>query len=196
MKTHTEYLEALDYLKAQRFVRKAHEFLRGLDFDAIAFMGTSGALVAPMLAAKMKKGLILVRKGGPRSNGSHSASVVEGALDSKRYVIVDDFICSGRTVKSIVSKLEKYMPKKFDLATMSHISKPAPMLVGVYEYARNSGRYLGKLHTPERCFNSAISPLFIPAREELKKALDKDFVKDLPVGPPPAEIHLRPRVGV
>ncbi len=71
MKNHSEYLEALDVAKANAFIEAACEKLRGLDFDAIAFTGSSGALIAPMLAWRLGKGLILVRKGGPRTNVPH-----------------------------------------------------------------------------------------------------------------------------
>ncbi len=150
MKNYSEYLQALDVAKANIFIERAVQKLRVLDFDAIAFTGSSGALIAPMLALRLGKGLILIRKGGPRSNKSHSVSVVEGMLGAKRYIIVDDFICSGRTIITIAQKIRKYLPAR--------IAKP--MLVGVYEYARKVNSKYGKLHTQQRIFNASIKKCF------------------------------------
>jgi orotate phosphoribosyltransferase len=77
-------------------------------FEAIAFRGMSGALIAPMVAEAMNKQLILVRKG----ESSHSDHEVEGyriALDT-HYIILDDLISSGETVKVIVEKIHEHAP--------------------------------------------------------------------------------------
>jgi orotate phosphoribosyltransferase len=79
-----------------------------LIFDSIAFRGMSGALCAPTLAVRMKKNLIMVRKEGDKN---HSGSLVEGFSNSKRYIIVDDFIDSGNTVCEIVKAVKKFSPK-------------------------------------------------------------------------------------
>lgn len=67
------------------------------EFDAIAFRGMSGALIAPEIARRLNKGLIMVRK---QTEDSHSSYKAEGLLGC-RYVIVDDMIASGDTVKAI-----------------------------------------------------------------------------------------------
>src|ERR1039458_774894 len=62
--------------------------LRDQEFDAFAFSGMSGALVAPILANILCKELIMVRiPGTPRC---HSKLPVEGYCGSKRYVLVED----------------------------------------------------------------------------------------------------------
>lgn len=74
-----------------------------IDFDAIAFRGVSGALVAPAVAAELHKPLLLVRK---NSESSHSLYQVEGCDKYKcRYIIIDDFVCSGSTIKAIVNDI-------------------------------------------------------------------------------------------
>src|SRR5271157_2919582 len=80
---------------------------KALDFDAIAFRGHSGSLLAAPLALKLKKSLILVRK---PSEDSHSAFDVSGDVAAKRYLIVDDLICSGATVRSIVEEVKVFAP--------------------------------------------------------------------------------------
>lgn len=71
------------------------------DFDAFAFRGMSGALIAPILAAKFNKNLLMVRK---NTEGSHADDLVEGDNIPQRYIIVDDFVASGRTLR--VTRLE------------------------------------------------------------------------------------------
>lgn len=80
---------------------KAHDS----EFDAIAFRGMSGAMIAPMLAAKLKKNLLMVRKPDQQA---HSSRAVEGILAPQRYVIVDDLISSGRTIDSIVEEIKNF----------------------------------------------------------------------------------------
>jgi orotate phosphoribosyltransferase len=72
-------------------------------FDAIAFRGLSGALVAPAVAMRMNKSLIAVRK----AKTDHSPNMVEGDVTARRYVIVDDFVCSGTTIEHIVREIRK-----------------------------------------------------------------------------------------
>jgi adenine/guanine phosphoribosyltransferase-like PRPP-binding protein len=71
-------------------------------FDAIAYRGMSGALVAPAVALRLKKDLIFVRK----NESCHTNMKVEG-VECKRYVIVDDMVSSGTTVRTIKEKIEE-----------------------------------------------------------------------------------------
>ena len=80
-------------------------------FDAIAFSGMSGALIAPCVALRMNKEMIMVRK--PTATGardSHSDHWIEGDIAARNYIIVDDFIESGRTRDYIIRKLEEASP--------------------------------------------------------------------------------------
>lgn len=70
-------------------------------FDAIAVSGYSAALVAPIIAHRMKKNLILVRKD---SESRHSTYLVEGPVN-QRYIIIDDIIDSGHTLKFIEERV-------------------------------------------------------------------------------------------
>lgn len=75
------------------------------EFDAIAFRGTSGALMAPIISALLKKHLIMVRK----RDGHHGQYEVEGALDC-RYIILDDIIATGGTVNTIQLEIKDVSP--------------------------------------------------------------------------------------
>src|ERR1017187_8038151 len=89
---HGGYLSNLIEMdKLEETLKKAALILRHYKFDAIAFRGMSGALIAPALALKLDKTLLMVRKpkvqGDP--NGAHSSEMVEGDVAARTYVIVD-----------------------------------------------------------------------------------------------------------
>jgi hypothetical protein len=92
-----------------RFVKLALKTIKKLvkdtklDFDTIVFRGMSGALLAPLVAQTLKKELLMVRK----DDGTHSSYKVEGNLATKRYIILDDLICTGETLKHIFSTLHR-----------------------------------------------------------------------------------------
>lgn len=88
-------------LKAE--VDKAVEILNQCpDFDAIAFTGLSGAVLASAVALRMDKLMYCVRKSG---ENRHSDYEVEGPLGKLRYVIIDDLIMSGATVRRIINQV-------------------------------------------------------------------------------------------
>lgn len=93
--------------KSKAKFEKAVEILKKLKFDSIAFCGVSGALIAPVLAHALNKKLIVVRKNNQKS---HSYLKVEGNYSSKTYVIADDFVTTGRTVKTIKREIKKEIP--------------------------------------------------------------------------------------
>lgn len=72
----------------------------GIEFDSFAAMGVSGMVVAPVLAVMMNKKLTVVRK----TIDGHSSHYVEGVYDC-RYLIIDDFYCTGSTMARIQTKL-------------------------------------------------------------------------------------------
>jgi adenine/guanine phosphoribosyltransferase-like PRPP-binding protein len=82
----------------------------GLRIDAIAFRGMSGCLFGAPLAARMRKPMIMVRKkcADCGKEQSHTSQRVEGDRNAKTYVIVDDFIASGKTVQIIQKEITKW----------------------------------------------------------------------------------------
>lgn len=95
-------------------VRELQRKLKPHCFEAIAFSGTSGAALAFPLSLAMKKPLLLVRKDVSYLN-HHSSCLVEGALDAKTYVIVDDFVSSGGTIKHIARAVTSTTASKMQL---------------------------------------------------------------------------------
>jgi adenine/guanine phosphoribosyltransferase-like PRPP-binding protein len=98
----------LDPIRLQKIVRNATKHSPTTKYDTIAFRGMSGALVAPPIAGKLKKNLIMVRKD---IKNCHSCQLVEGYKKSKNYIIVDDFVESGRTAFDIYYAVKKFSPK-------------------------------------------------------------------------------------
>lgn len=77
-----------------------------VEFDTIVFRGMSGSLIAPIIAYLMHKSLLVVRKD---SENNHSGYSLEGNHPS-RFIIIDDFISSGHTIKTILSDVGDRFP--------------------------------------------------------------------------------------
>jgi len=95
--------------QARYTVKQVIKMIRtmGLRFDAIACRGVSGLLIAPGVALRLNKTLLKVRK---KKEEAHSSFLVEGDRGAKRYIILDDFIESGDTVKEIAKAIHKVNP--------------------------------------------------------------------------------------
>jgi len=99
---HSDYLnDAFDLWDRDLLIKKITKKLRYVSFDSVAFTGLSGALIAPIIAYELNKGVIAVRK---KKDKSHSKKIVEGIL--KRYIIIDDIIEYGDTIKNIIKSIE------------------------------------------------------------------------------------------
>ncbi len=112
---HCDYLaQALQRQDIEESVRTCVETLKDRKFDTIAFRGLSGLLIAPIVAHILKKEIIVVRKtpSGRRTleECSHSIHKVEGHVAAKRYVILDDFISGGGTVRAIIEEINNFTP--------------------------------------------------------------------------------------
>lgn len=116
---HSYYLDGALYLPyTKKLIPKLIKKLKKYDFDSIAFTGMSGALVAPIVAIKMNKPLIMVRKEQDTDNHSHKK--VEGFIDAKKYVIIDDCIASGKTRNHIKKMVKKFAPNAKFVATVTY----------------------------------------------------------------------------
>lgn len=72
-------------------------------FDSIACCGVSGMMVVPQIAELLNKHIVVVRKEGEKC---YSEFRTEGVAPF-RYIIVDDLICSGDTLKHIKKVLKE-----------------------------------------------------------------------------------------
>lgn len=112
----TKYLdETLELPTLSMNVDRVVWFIRAkkLEFDSIAFSGMSGAIVAPLVAMELNKPIILIRRS---TQHTHSGRHIEYS-DSiqkekcKSYIIIDDFIASGDTVKRIKRRMRSAFGK-------------------------------------------------------------------------------------
>lgn len=87
-------------------VMEAVRKLRPHDFDAIVACGTSGLIVVPQVAEILDKHILVVRK--PKEQ-CYSEFSTEGVAPH-RYVILDDLICSGNTIKHIKRTIKNEYP--------------------------------------------------------------------------------------
>jgi adenine/guanine phosphoribosyltransferase-like PRPP-binding protein len=74
-----------------------------LDFDTIAFSGFSGALFGPTLGMALNKYIAYVRPSG--YDNCHSIYSVEGPSREAMYIIVDDLVDTGNTLRRIITKM-------------------------------------------------------------------------------------------
>lgn len=104
--THADYLtNALTNRKKTicKAVRRLKHLIKfGLKFDAIAFTGLSGSLIAPSIADRLNVGLIAIRK---TRDKTHSQWKVESTSDISSYIIIDDLVCGGKTIRGIIKKI-------------------------------------------------------------------------------------------
>lgn len=121
----------LNHKYRNKIIMTTYAYLNKLDirYDSIACCGTSGLMVVPQIAELLKKNIIVIRK----KKDGYSDFIVEGP-SSKRYIIIDDLICSGDTVKHIMRSIKNETP----------ISK----CVGIYSYMKDQCAYR---KMPELC---------------------------------------------
>jgi len=86
---------ALNFEDMHQTVDEICTALSDVEFDTIAHRGISGALIAPVVAYKMRKEQIIVRK--DRGMGCASGRWVEGHKHAKKYIVIDDLLSSGST---------------------------------------------------------------------------------------------------
>lgn len=101
--------------KLKKIVAKLSQHIldSGIVFQAIAVRGFSSSFVSAPIATTLKKNLIIVRKS---AEGHHSHMQVEGYHSPKskrlKYIIVDDFISTGKTIATIVKDVHDIWDQK------------------------------------------------------------------------------------
>lgn len=89
----------LNHKERNKIIIKAVCDLRKIsdEFDSIACCGISGLMVVPQVAELLNKHILIIRK---KSDKCYSEFTIEGVAPL-RYIILDDLICSGNTVRHI-----------------------------------------------------------------------------------------------
>lgn len=86
----------------EEVVTSAARTLARRDFDTLVGTGFSGGIVIPMLATRLEKDFVLVRKD---NDDSHHSGKLIGSF-GERWVFVDDFVSSGRTFRRVIDEVE------------------------------------------------------------------------------------------
>lgn len=99
----------LNHRNRNKIIIKAVCDLRKISdqFDSIACCGVSGLMVVPQIAELLDKHIVVIRK---ENDQCYSNFPMEG-VPPFRYVIVDDLVCSGGTIKSIINTIHEDTPK-------------------------------------------------------------------------------------
>lgn len=103
--SHSSYLEVIfDKTLLRERIAEAVEALKDVHFDAIAVRGTSGLTFGSILAFTMDKHIIVSRKPKDMSHSPYEVEIPRG-IRCMRYIVVDDFICSGRTLQDTIKSI-------------------------------------------------------------------------------------------
>lgn len=102
---HADYLsDCFDIKKRVRTVNRLWEFVikEKIEFDSIAVMGISGLVIGSILSYRLGSNLCVVRK----TKRTHSENKVESGFNNiESYLIIDDLMDSGKTVRSIIKEI-------------------------------------------------------------------------------------------
>lgn len=93
---------------AKKTVRKVVKEIRrqNIWFDTIVFSGYSGSLIAPSVAMLLEKHMAFVRR---ETHHNHSGQKVEtSGADIESFIIIDDIIEKGNTIKRIIDGIKNY----------------------------------------------------------------------------------------
>lgn len=112
----------------KKLVTKATAKVKALQkkekINALAVCGNSGIILGSVLSYRLKIPLLVVRKNG--DNKCADSLKVNGILaDECRYLIIDDLISSGDTVKLIASRIK-------EVAVMYRITNATPVGIMLY----------------------------------------------------------------
>lgn len=95
------------------------------EFDAIMCRGNSGLLFASALGMVMDKYILIVRK---TTDNAHSSKKIEGnTWNTRKILIVDDFISSGATMHEIYK----------EFLANDDLQRNGAEIVGIYVYERD-----------------------------------------------------------
>lgn len=112
--------------KLGEVIEEAQKRLDGVDFDTIVGTGFSGGIVIPSLALAMGKKFVLIRK--ETDDSHHGKGRLCGDL-GQRWIFVDDFVSSGRTLRRVIGKVGQACAEERVSTTM----------VGRYMYQNYNG---------------------------------------------------------
>lgn len=134
MKIKTNVLEKVFSPQALRMigketVRLIKKMEKQIVFDTIAFTGLSGAALAFILSYETGYPLFCLRK----EESGHWDSLIEGNINLKNYIIVDDFIATGDTVNKLISEIDLINPEAKCQAIITYSSSARDGFLPLHE---------------------------------------------------------------
>ncbi len=99
----------------EEVIETAKKRLANVDFDTLVGTGFSGGIVIPTLALQMGKKFVLIRK--ETDDSHHGKGQLVGELGQK-WVLVDDFVASGRTRARVINKIEEALANRYRSSEM------------------------------------------------------------------------------
>lgn len=124
------YFSRYAIMDPQGTVTMARKRLKGVDFDTFVVTGDSGLAVGVLLAWKMGKSLVVIRKPGAQC---HDWENFYGEIGS-RWLFLDDLVETGDTRTRVIKDMSKII-RDHEISTV---------YVGQYEYANRYNRATGK----------------------------------------------------
>jgi len=132
----TDYLESIFDPNAfpqtvERSIKLAHRIMRRHPFDSIAFCGTSGKAMGFILAHQLRLPMVHIRKENENSHYLQWHSLMpnrlfEGNMNVRRYLLVDDFVASGKTVWHVYQTIHAAAPEAECVALLLYGSFVGP----------------------------------------------------------------------
>lgn len=106
-KTNSYFDKALTHTNGELVELMRHE-TRGVEYDTIVGTGLSGTIFTARVAPALRKKFAIIRKKDDES--THSSNRIEGVV-GQRFVVADDFVSSGATLKYVLTTMHKIYPK-------------------------------------------------------------------------------------
>lgn len=133
----------LNHKERNKIIIKAVCDLRKIidQFDSIVCCGVSGLMVVPQIAELLNKNILIVRK---KDEKRYSDFRSEGVAPF-RYVVIDDLVCSGTTIKYI----NKVISEEYSRARC----------IGIYCYLPNECAYHADSEGSKLCERDLKAPL-------------------------------------
>jgi orotate phosphoribosyltransferase len=129
----------IDYLarafeNPANLISAAMVHLEKIQFDTLVGTGLSGALVVPTLARALGRHWMIIRKEDDRSHALAQGNGRAVGTIGKKWIFVDDLICSGTTRESVKEAI-----KALDVGAE---------YVGTYVYGVSAWSYVGFMDSP------------------------------------------------
>lgn len=115
----------------------AERTLKGLEieFDSMAAIGLSGHMVLPILARYFNVPFFALRKPGTYTHDDYGIGQFGRGTIGKRWILVDDFICTGKTVRTAQERVNAAI----DFCNERYEKEFSTEFVGTYCYGSRYG---------------------------------------------------------